>query len=203
MFALFLTPPYVPFSVAFAVMTGVGLIEAAGLGIGSAGHTAVDSDADGGGFLDWLGLGELPLLIWLTSLLACFVVIGVAMQQVSSQWFGAPLSPGIASIAALAVSLPINTFVANGLAHILPGFESTAISSDDLLRLRGTVLEGTARRGQPARAKVVDHFGQAHYLMIEPHEDSDVIKVGESALLVRREGSVFFALPDVSFIRPT
>ena len=32
--------------------------------------------------LDWLGLGgELPILIWLTSLLGCFTLAGVAIQQ--------------------------------------------------------------------------------------------------------------------------
>jgi hypothetical protein len=32
--------------------------------------------------------------------------------------------------------------------------------------------------------------------MVEPHEDSDAIAAGETALLVRREGQIFFALPD-------
>ena len=139
---------------------------------------------------------------WLTSLLACFLVVGIAIQQVASQVFGAPLSPGIATIAAVAGALPINTFAANGLARILPGYESTAISKDELLRLRGTVQHGAARRGQPASAKVIDGFGQAHYVMVEPHDDSDVIQAGETALLVRRDGSLYYAMSDASVIRP-
>ena len=202
MFSLFLSPPYMPFAAAFVVMLGVGIIEAVGLGIGSTDHGGVDSDVDGGGLLSWLGLGELPILIWLTSFLACFVLVGIAVQQVASQISGAPLTPGIAMAAAIAGALPINTFAANGLARILPGYETTAISSDDLLRRRGTILEGQARRGHPARAKVIDQFGQAHYLMIEPHEDAGVIEKGETALLVRREGSLYFAMPDESCIRP-
>ena len=202
MFSLFLSPPYIPFAAAFVVMLGVGIIEAVGLGIGSIDHGGMDSDVDGGGLLSWLGLGDLPILIWLTSFLACFVLVGIALQQVAFQISGAPLAPGVAMAAAFAGALPINTFAANGLARILPGYETTAISSDDLLRRRGTVLEGQARRGRPARAKVIDQFGQAHYLMIEPHEDAGVIEKGETALLVRREGSLFFAIPDESFIRP-
>ncbi|URD60725.1 YqiJ family protein [Sphingomonas sp. KRR8] len=199
-----LTPAYIPFVISFVVMLGIGLIEAVGLGLGHIDvHPDVtgDADADGATLLDWLGLGEMPVLIWLTALLACFTLLGLATQQVAAAWLGAPLSPAIAAVGAGVGGLILNTYVSSGLARILPGLETTAITSDELLRLRGTVLEGTARRGRPARAKVVDRFGQAHYVMIEPHEDSDTIAQGETALLVRHEGSLFFALPDVSQLR--
>jgi hypothetical protein len=104
---------------------------------------------------------------------------------------------GIAVAAALVVGLFANAFVAAGLSRIVPSYESTVINAADLLRHRGTVLEGTASRGHPARAKVVDAFGQAHYVMVEPHDDTDVIAPGETALLVRKEGPVFYVLPDV------
>jgi hypothetical protein len=32
--------------------------------------------------------------------------------------------------------------------------------------------------------------------MVEPHHDDHVIAQGETALLVRKEGAVFFVLPD-------
>ncbi|RYY43328.1 MAG: DUF1449 family protein [Sphingomonadales bacterium] len=199
MFSLLLTPEYAPFTLAFVLMLGIGLIEGIGLGLG---HLDLDSDLDGDagpGLLDWLGLGRgLPLLVWLTSLLACFTVTGFALQQGASQAFGAPLHWGLATAAALAIGALANRFVAAGLARVFPSFESTAIEADDLLRQRGTVLEGAASRGRPARAKVVDQFGQAHYVMIEPHNELDIIGQGETALLVRKEGPVFFALPDAS-----
>ena len=195
-----------PFAISFLVMLGIGLIEAIGLGLGSLdldGGAHVDGSSDGSGavLLDWLGLGEIPILIWLTSLLACFTLLGIAIQQVAAASLGAPVSPGLAAGGAIVGGLILNTFMANGLARILPGTETTAIASDELVRRRGTILEGAARRGQPARAKVVDHYGQAHYVMVEPHEDGDVISQGETALLVRREGSLFFALPDASTLR--
>lgn len=72
MFAIFLTPAYAPFAIAFVIMVGIGLIEAIGLGLG---HLDLDADVyaeTDSGVLDWLGLGhELPILIWLTSLLGC------------------------------------------------------------------------------------------------------------------------------------
>jgi hypothetical protein len=195
MLAQLLTPAYLPFAVAFVVMIGIGVIEAIGLGLGHA-----DGDAHvcaEGGWLDWLGLGgELPILIWLTALLGCFTLAGVAVQQGATALTGAPLDWPLAVLAALPIGLVANSFAANGLARIMPGFESSAITTDDLLRRRGTILEGTARRGHPARAKVVDDHGQAHVIMVEPHDDADAIPSGASALLVRRDGALFFALPD-------
>ena len=50
--------------------------------------------------------------------------------------------------------------------------------------------------GHPARAKVVDDHGQAHYVMIEPHDDGEIVAQGETALLVRKQGQIFFAVAD-------
>ncbi|MEG3086822.1 OB-fold-containig protein [Sphingomonas sp. PB4P5] len=197
MFAQFLTLAYLPFAIAFVVMIGIGVIEAIGLGLG---HLDLESDlgADAdGGVLDWLGLGgELPILVWLTSLLGCFTLAGLIIQQGATTLAGAPLHWGLAAAGAFVAGAALNTLAANGLARIMPGFETTVISTDTLLRHRATILEGTARRGTPARAKVVDQHGQAHYLMVEPHDDEDAIASGEIALLVRRDGTLFFALPD-------
>jgi hypothetical protein len=205
MVELLLSPPYAPFAIAFVVMLGIGVIEAVGLGLG---HLDLDADMDGHadahGVLDWLGLGRgLPILVWLTSLLACFAVTGFAVQQVATAAFGEPLHAAIASVAALLIGGAANIFVSAGLARVFPGFESTVIDAEELLRHRGIVLEGAAARGRPARAKVVDGHGQAHYVMIEPHHDEDVIAQGEVALLVRKEGQVFFAVADVNSLLRT
>jgi len=197
MLATFLTPAYLPFAVAFFVMIGIGLIEAVGLGLGHVdlgADVAIDAH---GGLLDGLGLrGELPILIWLTSLLGCFTMVGVAIQQGASAFTGDPLAWPLASAGALIGGGLLNIGVARGLARIMPGYESSVISTDDLLRRRGTILECAARRGAPARAKVVDQHGQAHIIMVEPHDDAAVIRAGERALLVRREGQLFFALAE-------
>lgn len=202
MFSLLLSPDYAPFAIAFVVMLGIGLIEAVGLGLG---HLDMDTDIDAHGgdagpdLLGWLGLGRgLPILVWLTALLGCFTVAGFAVQQVATAAFGAPLHWGLASAAALVIGGGANIFVSAGLARVFPSFESSVIDAEELLRHRGTVLEGAASRGHPARAKVVDQFGQAHYVMIEPHHDRDVIAQGETALLVRKQGQLFFAVPDVN-----
>lgn len=197
MLAELTTTPYAPFLISFIVMIGIGLIEAVGLGLGS-----IDLDADHGidghgGLLGWLGLGdELPILIWLTSLLGCFTLTGLAIQQGATALLGGPLFWPWAAGGALVVGGLLTSFAANGLARIMPGLETTVISTDELLSRRGTVLEGTARRGSPARAKVIDRHGQAHFVMIEPHDDAGTLASGQTALLVRRDGALFFGLPD-------
>jgi hypothetical protein len=200
MLSLFLTPDYAPFAVAFVVMIGIGLIEAVGLGLGHVDlHADTGSHLEGPAMLDWLGLGSgLPILVWLTSLLACFTFAGVALQQLAAGLAGAPLHWGVATGGALAIGGVLNIFAVGGLRKVMPGYESTVIATEDLIMRRGTVLEGTARRGHPARAKVVDQFGQAHYIMVEPHHDSDEVAQGETALLVRKVGTLFFVLPDAS-----
>ena len=197
MVAQFLTSAYLPFAISFVVMIGIGLIEAIGLGLGQLDLDGdVGADAQGG-VLDWLGLGgELPILIWLTSLLGCFTLTGVAIQQIAASVSGAPLAWPFATGGALLAGGLLNRFAVKRLARNMPGFETTVVSTDDLLRRRGTVLEGVARRGAPARAKVVDRHGQAHFILVEPHDDSGAIASGETVLIVRRDGARFYALPD-------
>ena len=194
--ATFLTPDYAPFAISVVIMLGVGLIEAIGLGMGQF-DASVDLDADSGGALDWLGIGEgLPILIWVTSLLACFSLVGIIIQQIATVVLGQPLHWALASLGALLLGGLLNGFTSGLLVRIMPSYESTVISVDDLIMRRGTVLEGTARRGHPARAKVIDQHKQAHYVMVEPHNDSDIIAQGEIGLLVRKEGGTFFIMPD-------
>ncbi|TRW13977.1 OB-fold-containig protein [Glacieibacterium frigidum] len=196
MLTLLLTSAYAPFTVAFAVMIGVGLIELLGFGIDHP-ETDIETDTGGSTLLGWLGLGvEIPLLVWLIALLACFSLTGVALQQIVTAVAGAPLSGVVAGAIAFPLAAVLNAAVSRGLVRILPGYESTVISADELLMRRGTVLEGVARRGHPARARVVDRHNQAHYVMVEPHEDAEFIEQGETALLVRKQGTTFFGLRD-------
>ncbi len=197
MFDIFLTPAYAPFAVAFVVMIGIGLIEAIGLGVGKLGVDGDLGDIEGATVLDWLGLGAgLPILIWVTSLLGCFTLSGVLLQQTVAAVSGQPLHWAIASGGALLIGGLLNIFTSAALARIMPGYESTVISTEDLIMRRGIILEGAARRGHPARARVVDQHKQAHYIMVEPHNDGDIIAQGETALIVRRDGTTFFVSPD-------
>ena len=83
---------------------------------------------------------------------------------------------------------------ARGLARIMPGDETTAVSLDSLVGRRGTITIGTARRGSPAQARVKDIHGQPHYVMVEPYDDAHALVEGDTVRLDRREGNIFIAL---------
>jgi Protein of unknown function (DUF1449) len=192
------TPAYLPFAAAFCAMAMVGLIEALGLGLGGFEIDAeLDADVGAPSLLDWIGLRRgIPVLVWLMSFLGCFTLAGLVIQQSCTALTGAPLPWGLASIAALGIGGSLNRFAAALLAHFFPAFETSVISSDDLLMRRGIILEGVSRRGHPARARVIDQHKQAHYVMVEPHYENDRIETGGTVLLISKEGAIFLGLPD-------
>ena len=189
MLEIIAAPANLPFSVALLVMLLIGAVEALGLGA-SAVHLDLHADAHGGGdLLGWLGVGRVPLLMLLVVFLALFGLAGLAIQQ-----FAGPLPLWIAVPGAVAAALPLTGLGARGLARIMPGDETTAVSLDDLVGRRGTITVGTARRGSPAQARVADVHGQTHYVMIEPYDDDQAIAQGETVRLDRREGNIFIAV---------
>lgn len=190
-----MAPENLPFAVALVLMLMIGAVEALGLGVGAAGMDAgpdLDGDAD---LLGWLGIGRIPLLMLIVVLLALFGLIGIIGQQVAATFLGAPLSPWIAGPAAFTAALPVTGLAARGLARIMPQDETTAVSLDELVGLRATIVVGIARQGSPARASVRDRHGLTHYIMAEP-TDGQSVGEGGTLLLVRREGEIFVGLAE-------
>jgi hypothetical protein len=186
-------PENTVFVASLALMLLIGAVEVIGLGAGSFG---VDLDADGAGgdLLAWLGVGRVPLLILLVVFLAIFGTIGLAVQQVAAGVTGAPLSAWAAAPIAALLAFPVTGIAARGLARVLPGEETSAIELDELLGRAAVLTTGRAEHGFPARARVEDRHGQAHYVMVEPDRPGPVFREGDAVLLARREGHVFRAI---------
>lgn len=177
------------FSGAIVLMLLIGLLETVGLG-----SAAIDLDIDAESPLAWLGVGEVPLLIVIVAFLATFGVIGLAGQQLVLGFTGG-LAPVLLAVpAAILAALPTTSIVARWLGRIIPRDETTAIDPSMMVGKTATILVGRAARGSPARARAIDHFGQAHNLMVEPDNDEDIFGEGTHVLLVRREGNVFRAI---------
>lgn len=195
MFAVLGASESIVFVSALILMMLIGAVQVIGLGgqFGMDAHVDVDTDANID-LLAWLGVGTLPLMIVIVVLLALFGTIGLIIEQASHDWFGAMLSPLIAAPASLIVSLPLTGLSARGLARILPRDFTTAVSLDTLVGETGKILTGNARQGAPARARVEDAHGQAHFVMVEPNMPDQILEEGETILLVRREDTVFFAI---------
>ncbi|HYW15479.1 MAG TPA: YqiJ family protein [Allosphingosinicella sp.] len=189
MLEIIAAPANLPFAVALLVMLMIGAVEALGLGASAVhldAHADIHADGD---LLGWLGIGRVPLLMLLVVFLALFGLSGLAIQE-----FAGPLDLWIAVPAAVAAALPLTGLGARGLARIMPGDETTAVSLDSLVGRRGTITVGTARRGSPAQARVCDIHGQPHYVMVEPYDDDHAIGEGETVRLDRRDGNIFVAV---------
>ena len=195
-----LEPYNLPFLIAFGALAVIAVLQITGVSevIEGAGEFDSPDGLEMGGIGDalttLLGLGRVPLLIWLAALLFVFAAVGIIGQSVLANILGAPLSAGWAALAAGGAALPLNSLAMRPLAAILPRDETTAIDIDDLLRRDVEIQIGTARAGSPARAKVIDRHGQPHFVMVEPHDQTLALNAGETVLLVRREGQTFYGV---------
>ncbi len=199
---LLLVDQNLPFAVALGVLALLAAAQAVGAGdlLGDADADIdmdVDGDADMGladGLASVVGLGRLPVLLWLTVLLAVFALIGLSGQQLIRSLTGAMLPALPASGLALIAALPLTGLAARPLAAILPHDETTAVPIESLLGRRGRIAIGRATAGSPARASVPDVHGHLHHVMVEPHEAGAILREGDEVLLVGREGELFRAV---------
>ncbi|WDA42258.1 OB-fold-containig protein [Erythrobacter sp. BLCC-B19] len=195
-----LEPHNLPFVIALAMLAVIALVQVTGAAdlLDGAGDADAADGLELGGLGDaltaLLGLGRVPLLIWLASLLLMFGSLGLIGQAWIADLLGAPLSAGWAMLAAGGAALPLNSLAMRPLGAVIPKDETTAIDLDDLVRRDAEIQIGTARTGSPARAKVIDIHGQAHFVMVEPHDAATELRTGDTVLLVRREGQTFFGV---------
>ncbi|MEM7779596.1 MAG: OB-fold-containig protein [Pseudomonadota bacterium] len=195
-----------PFAIALAALFIIALLQIMGAGdlFEGADDIEIEIDADiadsleASGFMDGfstlLGLGRVPFLIWLASLLFVFSVIGVFGQWITQSITGAPFGAGFAALLAGGAALPLNGLFVRPIGKLLPEDETTAVGLESLVRRDAVIQTGTARHTSPARAKVKDAFGQPHFVMVEPNDPNAEIGEGETVLLVRREGQLFYGV---------
>lgn len=189
MAAFIFAPENIVFVSALLLMLLIGGVQALGL----AGDADIDLDGDAD-MLGWLGIGRLPLLALLALFLTLFAVIGLLGQQAAHDLLGAMLSPWVAVPAAAVAALPATGLVTRIVAPLLPRDHTTAIALDHLVGNRAIIVNGRAAAGSPARARVEDHHGQTHYVMVEPDNAGRTLEEGETILLVRREDHLFRAI---------
>jgi len=145
----------------------------------------IEGAVESGGAFAWLGLGDAPFAIWFAGLLTAFGLLGYALQGVLNATISAPLSPLIASLATLPFALAVTARFARFIGRMIPKFESTAISTRSYGGRRGVITVGTARRGNPAQARIKDGYGNTHYTMVEPLKDDDSFPQGTEIATVR------------------
>ncbi len=219
---IFLNAQSYPFTLALMIVAGLFLLEIITLVLGGsflsmeadAPDIDVDLDADfdieldtdldmdvdtdlaiaPSGLLGWIGIKEVPFMMWLVSFLTMFGLSGLVLQSVVKGVIGAPLPAALAALIALPAGLFGARFIARAIATIMPKHESEAMRTRYLGGHHGTITQGTAKRGKPAEAKIQDRFGNFHYLRVEPLDDADVIPQGAAVHIIRRKDGMFFVV---------
>ena len=169
----------------------------------------VDVDADfesvpsaiaSAGPASWLGVGKVPVMIWIAALLLGFGLSGIILQQLTDAILGSSLPAIIAALPAAIAGLWFTSRFSSVFAKLLPKTETTAISNRHLGRRTGTITQGVARRGKPAEVRVHDRYGNMHYLRGEPLKEDDAIPAGTDVLVLRHrkdQGYRLVSLGDV------
>lgn len=196
MWQLLLASDNLAFSVALALVCLLAVVELllSLLGVGMSGSLDLEMDLDAVGFLSWLRLGTLPLLVWFIVALTAFGLTGLALQALLVMIVGHTLSPLLAISATLILCLPLVRLLGGGLRRIMPRDETTAISAEALVGRLAVIVQGTARLGSPAEAKLRDEHGQTHYFLVEPGDEAESFTTGTEVLLLEYSGSVYRAM---------
>ncbi|WP_299884665.1 OB-fold-containig protein [uncultured Ruegeria sp.] len=155
-------------------------------------------DTSAAGPMAWLGVGKIPIMIWLVVLLAGFGLSGIGLQLALRDVLGFDLPPWVAVIPAGAFGLWFARGFGGVFARLLPKTETEAMSERMLARRRGVITQGTASRGRPAEVRVMDRFGNTHYLRAEPLQDKDALDQGTDVLVLRDRRRDRFVLVGLS-----
>lgn len=151
------------------------------------------TDVAPSGLIGWLGLKEVPFMIWFITFLTVFGLTGLVLLS---------LGATVGFTLPLFVTVPVSVvsavwwtkFIAAIVATIMPKTESTAMSARHLGGHHGTITQGTARRGHPAEAKIKDRHGNIHYLRVEPLDDDAEIAQGTDVHIIRKRNGTLFVM---------
>ncbi len=150
------------------------------------------------GNLTRLGIGDVPVMIWLVVLLAGFAMSGIGVQLIVEGLFGYDLPIGLATVPAGIFGLWFARGFGPVFTRLLPNAKTNRTPECVLARRRGVVTQGTASRGRPAEVRVMDRFGNAHYVQAEPLQDRDMLEQGTDVLVLRHRLLDCFVLVGLS-----
>jgi hypothetical protein len=197
-----------PFIVSIAMMLTIGALELIALLIGFsfteraggmlAAHFGLDphgAEADAGltgQCLAWLHVGRVPLLVVLILLLLGFSIAGLALQYAVHACFGVVVKPAIAVVFAIPCALFFAHRAGGFIGKFVPSIQSSALSEADFVGAVAQIVTGSASRGVAAQARLVDKFGQPHYVRVEPVSDDAILVRGIRIVLVEQVSSSLY-----------
>lgn len=193
---LLLAPETRPFAIAAMLLVGLVGTEVLMLLIGVSISDFVDKSLDlhDGGGLNWLNVGGVPLLILIMIALGAFAGIGFAIQGVA-RTLAIPVPAALASLGALALSVPVIRSGSRAVARIVPRDETYAVELADLVGRTGQVSRGPLDQGLPGSVRLKDGHGNWHTVRARAAADAEPMATGATVLLVDVQGGIFTAIP--------
>jgi hypothetical protein len=191
-----------PYFFALSFLVILFVFEILGLLIGMSlshafdGLTDFDVDTDVGGHLTLLGLGKVPLIIWLTFFFGLFSIIGYAANAISSSIVGfMPIWLSIVPVAIL--SFMLNGVLCKVFAKAFPRIETTAVSTDTFSGRVAKVTIGHASYTKFAMGVVIDEHQTSHNIRLQSMDDGVVLNQNNQVILVeQKKGSaIWLAIP--------
>ncbi|MBR0712885.1 OB-fold-containig protein [Bradyrhizobium liaoningense] len=204
-----MAPEVRPFAIAAAMIVIVGSVEVVAMLVGASISEmlgiAVDfshpSDSGVVNAISWINLGGVPLLIFILLLLGAFSITGFLIQDLARLVAG-PLPVTVASLGALAASVPLVRMSSGFIAKIIPKDESYAVGLGDLVGRVGEVVIGPLDQGPPGRVSVADVHGNRHFVWAVAAPSSAPLAQGTLVLLVDRIGTRFVAVAASDELKP-
>ena len=154
---------------------------------------AADLSAEGG-FMSWLGIGDVPLIIWFTGTLTAFGLVGYFLQLGASTLLGSPIGAGLAVLISLVPGVALGGRLSRLIGWIFPKNVSSAISRRSYGKRRGVITVGTATHDTPAQARFVDGYGNFHYAMVVPLDANEQISQGSQVAIFKSRDGVLKAV---------
>lgn len=205
-----MAPEVRPFAIAAAMIVIVGSIEVISMLVGASLSEMLGTNIDfahpsDNGLINaisWINVGGVPLLIFLLLLLGAFSITGFLIQDVARMVAG-PLPAAVASIGAVAASVPLVRVTSRAIARIIPKDESYVVGLGDLVGRIGEVVVGPLDQGPPGRVSVADVHGNRHFVSAVAAPSSAPLPQGTMVLLVDRDGTRFVAVKADDELKPS
>jgi hypothetical protein len=189
-----------PFAVAAAIMVVLAGIELLTTMVGfSISHSVgKEIDLDAGhnavaGLVLWFNEGRVPLLILILLTLGIFSIEGFFLQGIA-HGVGIPVPAWIATLAAIAGTIPAIRITSRRISRIIPRDETYVVNEADFIGHVAIVSVGPLDQGLPGRVRLKDVFGNWHTVSARASHDSKALAVGASVLLVDHDAKGFIAI---------
>jgi hypothetical protein len=180
-----------PYLFAFLLLMMIFLIEIIGIFVGMGLLGALDSafdidfDSDTGGLLTLLGLGKVPLIVWVALQLGIFVLLGYFFSSLAASLLG--VSSIWLAVAVGFVSVWLSSLACTVLSKVVPRVESDVVSNKSFSGSVAVVVTGDASYTKFAMAVVRDIHNKPHNIKVKAFDEGVELLQGSNVVLVEMQ----------------